>query len=150
MIEIAIFDLVPNDLLLGNVYFPQEDNFSINFAMIGYESIYAVPNLGTIFFIFLTFLILIPIGWCLKFFAVDTREVRKPNKKLREFLYWKGIIRFLIESYMELILAVTLNVKLYRSESGYLGVKFSNWFTIFFFIVLILLPIWMAIFFYKK
>ena len=69
MIEIAIFDILPDDLLLGNVYFPQEDNFNINFQEIGYESIYAVPNLGTVFFMFLTFLILVPIGWCLKFFA---------------------------------------------------------------------------------
>ena len=137
-------------MMLDNVYFPQVDNFNLAFQTIGYESTYAVPNLGTIFFIFLGYLILVPISSCLTFFSVDNRDVRKPAKKLRRFLYWKGTFRFLLESHMEIVLAVTLNVKMFESNSGYIGVDLSNGFTIVFFIISLVLPIWIAIFYYRK
>ena len=151
MMEIAIFDIIPSEMILEKVsYFPQEDNFNLNFQTIGYNSLYAVPNLGTIFFMVLSFLMLVPLALCMTCFSHDVREIRKPTNSLNGFLYWKGTVRFLMETYMELMLAVTLNIAFYNSETGYVGVSFSNWFAIFFFVLTIGVPIWIIIFFYCK
>ena len=113
-----------------------------------YTSTYAVPNLGTIFFIFLSFLILVPISIFIAFFASDLREIRTHSQSLKDFIYWKGTIRFFTESYMEILLAVGLNVANYNEESEFVGVMFSNYFAIAFFALSALLPLWIVIFFW--
>jgi len=151
MIEIAIFDFVPSDLILEKVgYFPQEDNFNLNFQTVGYDSVYAVPNLGTIFFIILSFIVLIPIAMCLTCFSRELKELHKHASSLNDFIYWTGTVRFLMESYMELVLAIMVNLIFYDDETGYFGVKGSNYITIFFLILTAGLPIWIIIFFVCK
>jgi len=130
------------------IYYPQEDSFNLNFQLLEYNTIYAVPNLGTIFFILVIILLLIPISIALVFFARSLKELRKHSQNLKEFLYWKGTIRFFTESYMEILLAVSLNVHMIDNELDYVGVKFSNSFAILFFILAAGLPIWIIIFFW--
>ena len=55
-------------------------------------------------------------------------------------------MRFIIESYMEILLATSINIALWK-DSEYVGVSFSNYFTIVFFIIAVGLPIWVIIFF---
>ena len=149
MIEIALFDILPSEWMLEQmIYYPQEDSFNLNFQILEYNSSFAVPNLGTIFFILLTFLLLIPISILLVFFSTDIKELRKHSKNLKDFLYWKGTIRFFTESYMEILLAVGLNIAMFNDELEYAGVKFSNYFAITFFVLAAGLPIWIIIFFW--
>ena len=148
MIQIAVFDIIPSEYILDKVvYFPQEDPFNLNFELLDFGTIYAVPNLGTIFFIFLSFLLLVPFSCLMTCWAYRLRELRKYDKKLKEFLMWSGTVRFLLESYMELLLATSLNVIMWSNESGYVGVMFSNYYALFFFIVTVGFPIWIILFY---
>jgi len=62
MIEIALFDILPSeDMLEAMIYYPQDEPFNLNFQILQYGTIYAIPNLGTIFFILATFALLVPI-----------------------------------------------------------------------------------------
>ena len=59
IIEIALFDILPAEYMLDFImYFPQEDPLNLNFEILEYGSTYAVPNLGTIFFMFIFFVVL--------------------------------------------------------------------------------------------
>ena len=122
----------------------------MNFQILEYKSTHAIPNLGTIFFIFLSFLLLIPISCCMTCWAHDIRELRKYDYELKDFLCFTGTVRFLMESYMELMLAVTMTVASYDPDTGYVGVTFSNYFAITFFVLTVGLPIWIILFFLCK
>ena len=89
MIEIALFDILPSEYLLEQiVYYPQQDPFNLNFQILDYSSIYAIPNLGTIFFMFAGILLLVPISIALVLSAKLLKELNKHSQKLKEFLYW--------------------------------------------------------------
>jgi len=49
---------------------------------------------------------------------------------------------------MEILLAVSLNVSLINTELDYVGVSFTNYFAIVFFVLSAGLPIWMLVFFW--
>ena len=148
IIEIALFDILPAEYMLDLImYFPQEDPLNLNFEILEYGSTYAVPNLGTIFFMFIFFVLLALINVVLFFIGADQRNARKHHANLSKFLYWKGSVRFIIESYMEILLATCINIALYNRESEYVGVSFSNYFTIVLFTIAVGLPIWVIIFF---
>ena len=151
MMQIAVFDIIPADYILDKVvYFPQEDPFNLNFELLDFKSIYAVPNLGTIFFMFLTFILLVPVSCLITCWAFKLRELRKYDKQLKEFLMWGGTVRFLMESYMELLLAACLNVLMFDNTSGYIGVAFSNYYALFFFVITVGFPIWIILFYLLK
>ena len=63
---------------------------------------------------------------------------------------WSGTIRFLMESYMELLIAASLNLLMFSNESGYFGVIFSNYYAALFFVITVGLPIWIVLFFLYK
>jgi hypothetical protein len=149
MIEIALFDILPSEWMLEQmIYYPPADPFNLNFQILQYESSYSVPNLGTIFFMFLTFLMLVPILITMAFFATDLKELRKHTSNLKDFLFWKGTIRFFTESYMEVLLASGLNLAMFASELDYKGVYFANYFSIALFVLAAGLPLWILIFFW--
>ena len=60
---------------------------------------------------------------------------------------WGGTVRFLMESYMELLLAACLNVLMFDNTSGYIGVAFSNYYAVFFFVITVGFPIWIILFY---
>ena len=51
---------------------------------------------------------------------------------------------------MEILLATCINIALYNRESEYVGVSFSNYFTIGLFTIAVGLPIWVIIFFLRN
>lgn len=51
---------------------------------------------------------------------------------------------------MEMILAVILNIFKFDNKSGYAGVIFSNCYSFLFLTLLVVLPFWIAIFYFKK
>merc|ERR1719232_185597 len=149
MIEIALFDILPSEWMLEQIiYYPPADPFNLNFQILQYESSYSEPNLGTIFFMFLSFLILVPLFITMAFFATDLKELRKHTSNLRDFLFWKGTIRFFTESYMEIMLASGLNIAMFASDLDYKGVYFANYFSITLFVLAVGLPLWILIFFW--
>ena len=52
IIEVATFDLIPEEYVEYIFTFPQAEPYSLAFAQCDYESIYAVSNLSTEFFFF--------------------------------------------------------------------------------------------------
>ena len=99
---------------------------------------------------FLTFFLLVPVSCLITCWAFKLRELRKYDKQLKEFLMWGGTVRFLMESYMELLLAASLNVLMFDNTSGYVGVAFSNYYAVFFFVITVGFPIWIILFYLCK
>ena len=77
MIEIALFDILPSEWILEqSMYFPQDDSFNLNFQILEYNSPYAIPNLGTLFFASMSFIILLPVLCCICCCAYKHKELR--------------------------------------------------------------------------
>lgn len=148
MIEIAGFDILPTEFLLDKImYFPEEDPLNLNFEILEYGSSYAIPNLGTIFFMLAILVILVPINGCLFLSSGSSKEIRKQHENLTKFLFWKGSVRIMIESYLEILLATSINFAMYNRETEYVGVTISNVVTIVLFVTAVGLPVWVVIFF---
>ena len=111
MIKIATFDFLSEfeemgyDVLGYFLELPDDSSVGENFIEVGYESIYFVQNLGTLFFVILGYIaILIFIG--LLFILKFAKHLDKLRKKLRGIFMWNSVIRLLIEGYFEIILAI--------------------------------------------
>ena len=65
-------------------------------------------------------------------------------------MWWSGTIRFIMEGYMEIILATCLNVAKLDTDTTYKAVLFTNWFSPIMFAIVLGLPIWICVFFWIK
>lgn len=132
------------------MYFPEVDGFNLNFEENDYDTIYFNLILGTIFFIILAHILMILIVGCLKVVGCGNERIQTAKNKISKKLFWGGILRLLIESYFELVLAVGINAARYRKSIGdyaFTGVIVSNIFATFFAIASLVLPFFILIFY---
>lgn len=117
LVEIANFDILPTDDLFAKIFdFPDEGGFNLNFESIDIGSYYAIENLGTVFLIFNIYVVLSVIQLVGYIFSERVRCCRKVSKKISGFLYWGGILRLLMEGYLETLLCTMLNLYLISRE----------------------------------
>lgn len=115
LLKIVAFDVLPVDDYYDEAFELQESE-AINptFDNIGYESMYYVRNLGSMF---LTFL-LIPIGvivlWPLKL-CFKNHKVLQRRQKFIDGVFWNGTILFFFENCMVLIVSASTNILLLLS-----------------------------------
>ena len=111
MIKIATFDFLSEfeemgyDVLGYFLELPDESSVGENFIEVGYESIYFVRNLGTLFFVifgYIAIFIFIGLLFVLKF----SKHLERLRKKLKGIFMWNSVIRLLIEGYFEIVLAI--------------------------------------------
>ena len=111
MMKIATFDFLSEfeemgyDVLGYFLELPDESSVGENFIEAGYESIYFVRNLGTLFFVIFGYIaILIFIG--LLFIFKFSKHLDRMRKKLKGIFIWNSVIRLMIEGYFEITLAI--------------------------------------------
>ena len=55
-----------------------------------------------------------------------------------------------MESYLELLIATSMNLVMFNNENGFASVIVSNYYAVFTFIIVVTLPFWILIFFSCK
>ena len=144
---IAKMDFVPDSFLQGYLVFPESEAYSLEFATNGYASQYAVENISTAFVLLQSYLLL-----CLLTAFLYCCQWLSPNFKIlyvkvRQFTFWAAILRFLMEFYLEIGLAVSVGVQKMNWNVHTLPVYYSNVFTYLFVALLLILPFFVFMFY---
>ena len=150
LVTIANFDIIPTDAVFDLIFvWPEEDPFNQSFESFGLESYYAIANLGTVFAVVIVYLILMIIQFTAWVFASKMRRAKKVSEKLSNFLYWGGIIRLLMEGFLEMIIATMLNVRRNNWDMTY-SLLLSNIFSWLMTLILTLFPVWIICFYSSR
>lgn len=146
LIKVASFDLIPTDIIDEQLwYFPEGDPFSLNFNTAGIESTMFFANIGLIFYmiVFNVFLIVLHIFF---FTAKNSCNcAQKGRKKVGDYLYFNGSIRFFMEVYFDVALLSALNLETVDWNTLFPSEKISNAMSIFFLVVIGLGPLCFAL-----
>ena len=148
MVEISSFDFLPVDIFNQELFFfPDEEPISLNFQEMGFTSSFTLLNLGSIFYMILFYIGLILLNFVLYLTGQFVPCAAKLSSKLYQILFWGGLLRFWMEIYLDVGLAVTLNMNEMGPSDGFTSVAISNGMTYGLGVILILLPIWIAVFY---
>ena len=141
LMQIAAFDAIPTDDIYDDVVFgPQEgDPINPDFESVGFESIWTIPNLGSLGL----YILLLPVFYlmyymssvCKQFRAVHTRR-----EKYRKTLFWSILIRMTIESYTITAICCMIGLENIGNSSFY--VQLNSWVTIILFVLILIFPVW--------
>ena len=115
IIQIATFELVPTDEINSEIaYFPEEEPYSLNFQMCGYESLLFILNAGFPLYIIHAYIALVVLYLILKLakkiFKCKCTCLLKSVKCLGKYLLWNTLIRVFMELYQDLSLISALNM----------------------------------------
>ena len=122
------------------VYIPEMEPFSLNFQMAGYDtSLYLVNGAAFIALIVFHFCLIVLFG-VLFTCANKCRCAQKLKASLRAYLLWNGLIRLLIETFLELCVLSLLNIDELQWYEGLNFVRFSNYTAIITIVVCVLMP----------
>ena len=86
--------------------FPDTGSWSPEAEQAGYDSLYFSLNIGTLFFVVLIIFLLLITTAVFHLLKKFTKKLNKIRKKLHRKLFWNGLVRFLIEAYFEITLAI--------------------------------------------
>ena len=124
LIQIATFEVVPTDEINSQIsYFPEEEPYSLNFSMCGYESLLFILNAGFALYIMHGYLALVVLYLLLKLADWISKKkckcLHKSVKKLGKFLLWNSLIRLYMELYQDASLISALNMHTVDWESPF-------------------------------
>ena len=152
MVNVATFDFMPVEAIWFFFDFPESGSFSLSFASSGYEYINLIENMGTCFFmvqIYLTqccfLLILLLLMKCFKIYKVTNLY-----EKMKKQLFWSTALRFIFESYLELVICVTIGLLNLSWDKENFSVQYCTIFTAIFAAAVLILPIFASVFYYCK
>ena len=141
LIEIAGFDIIDPTILNNELfYLPEDEAYSFSFLQAGFESIYTMFSIGFFFYIFLINTLLIIFSIPLIILAKKCSKVTKVSSKLTSYLYWNGLIRLLMEAYLDVSICTLINLKKYVWIDEFNALTFNNLLVIFFATVLLFCP----------
>jgi hypothetical protein len=132
-----------DDFYDENFVLDEVDPFTTNFEMLGYGSYYPLKLLGT-----LAILMVAPLILSLLFIIVIYFDEDKVCRRIRKFnhnLYWNGFIVFIYENYILISLSALLGTQHLLIDTG--GNTINSVITIVFWAILILFPIFIAVFY---
>ena len=144
---------MPTDEINSEIaYFPEEEPYSLNFAMCGYESKLFILNAGFPLYIIHAYLALALLYLLLKLaysiFKCKCKCLRKSVKCLGGYLLWNSLIRVYMELYQDLSLISALNMHTVDWQSPFEWVSISNYYGLFFLILMSALPALLLLPFY--
>lgn len=149
--EIATFNVVETSSVSESfIYWPEMDAISLNFQDAGYDSPLIIPQLGTLFYVFMGMIGLACFQVLLLFVAKAIPKTSCLNDKVKRYLYWNGSIRFFMEGYLDFALMALINVKHLDWESDFLAVQLCNYFSIFVTVLTCTLPVVMCFLYLKS
>ena len=110
--ELASFNVVDTATVTNDFfYFPEMDAISLNFQNAGYDTNLLVPSLGTLFYIIVGQTSLVFVHMLLYLLAKAIPKTGVLKNKVSAYLYWNGSIRFMMESYMDIVLFSLMNLE---------------------------------------
>ena len=87
------------------------------------------------------------VAWIMSFKFPWSKKV---SDKIFNFLYWGGILRLIMEAYLEMIVTTMLNIKKNNMDWNNYSIVYTNVFSIVSCILLILMPIWVLVFYWRN
>jgi len=149
LLQIVAFDMVPTDDPYDAIFgFETSKPVSLNFELIGYESVYFIRNMGSMFLLILltTFVVILYAATsCSK-----NVKVYKYRQMVKEKLFFNGIFAFLEDTYIIICVSFALNLAVLYDENApanHAGTIFSLILAIASGATLIGLPIFVGIYF---
>ena len=110
--ELASFNVIDTATVTNEIfYFPEMDAISLNFQNAGYDTNLLVPSLGTLFYIIVGQTSLVFVHMLLYLLAKAIPKTGVLKNKVSAYLYWNGSIRFMMESYMDIVLFSLMNLE---------------------------------------
>ena len=110
--ELASFNVIDTATVTNDFfYFPEMDAISLNFQNAGYDTNLLVPSLGTLFYIIVGQTSLVFVHMLLYLLAKAIPKTGVLKNKVSAYLYWNGSIRFMMESYMDIVLFSLMNLE---------------------------------------
>ena len=126
----------------NNMYLPETAGFSLVFESAGFESIYIIVLLGTVFIATIIILTLIFIDILLKYLGRKWHKIASFREKTTsKWLYWNFLIRFFLEVYLNFVMFSLVNLTKSKWRTGLNAVNFSNIFSLFILLVSVVGPI---------
>ena len=153
LIDISKFDFIQSEVLLARfAYFPYTGPFNLNFQILKYWSVYSVVNLKTLFFIILLLIAIILLLATIWLFRNTCIQLNKVRGIASRHLFWNGIIRFLMGSYLEVGITVIPHIiKLgVKFSSGFAAVTFTSVFNIIALLIVYFFPVFLIVFYLKR
>jgi len=129
MISVATFDILPTDDVYPYLFpdLPENDAFNDKFDRLQIGSRYLVMNMGTLLLVFTFYVALFIVYPCCNKLGGVLQCARNNATKIRAMLFWSHPIVFIQESYLDILLAGSVN--LYFIQGGEL--KWDNWSLVF-------------------
>lgn len=138
IMQIAAFDFFETgpyiDALLG---LPPSEPLNANFEAVGFESLYLLHNMGTLFIAFVAYFTLVLLAFFCQYICCCER-VKYFGENLRKKLFFGSFIQIIFESYS--ILAVSCFINLTRLSWSPFGEVLMSLTTIGFLILLLAFP----------
>ena len=118
ILELAKLDLIPTEKIDGEVFQNKDRErkaLSAKLAEYEYDSTLFIDNIGSFFWLIALCLLLVVIHFSCYCF-------KKIKHKLGAFLFWNGIIRVIMETYMEVSLISVLNISVvyWQTDDSYI------------------------------
>jgi len=139
LMSIAAFELFEigeyNNSLLGlEATSPVNENYNA----VGFESVYFINNMGTLFIFFLLYPIALLIEFILRKLAKRSFAVEKVHQSIKGKVYWSAIITLIFESYSMITICCLIHFE-YMSFAGP-GYVIQSLLAIFSFLALVWFP----------
>ena len=115
--------------------------------MAGYESHFAISNLGFLFYIFSAHFLLVPVVLLLYLVGKKFPKVKPVSNKAYCYLFWGGSIRFFTEGYLDFCTFAFMNIKTLDWESQLPAVTFTNYVAIFIVFLACFLPVFVVVYY---
>ena len=128
-------------------YFPEAEPYSFSFMQAGFDSTFMIPGMQTSFYITLGICALVVLHGILVIFKQSVPKVRRVTTKISTYLYWNGLIRFIMEIYLDVGINAILNLQTFYWNTAFTALTFSNILAILFLVILGIAPIFLLIFY---
>ncbi len=102
----SINDIDPDDFQLSEYSVPKDEYFEL----MNYKSTDFINETDTLFVMLLLTLIILMLLLCLRIPNIKNKLYLRIIKNQENNFFWNGIFRFLIESYLPLLIPTFLNV----------------------------------------
>ena len=148
----ATFDITPIEAIWFFFDFPELGAYNPNFGDSGYDYIFLIENMGTCFFLVQVYLfcslMTVLLGVLIRTCSIN--KAKPTHKKWKDKLFWGTAIRFIFESYLELVIAVTIGLKNISWSNENFSIAYCTVFTVILSAIVLILPLFTSIFYYWK
>ena len=141
LMQIAAFDVIETDSFFNMLLrLPPTNPVNEQFQALGFESVYFINNMGSIFLVFLSLLILMIVYAILSRYDDRSSRLEKTLRKLESYLFWDSQLQFLLESYMIITVCCMISLKHSLSFSTF-GIAVQTMACLIFFSAIVVVPV---------